>query len=71
MGVVRLISQYGNIFEGMISADGKMNGFCICYNGYLDLIEVGWYQNNIVHGNWISFNASQMFVKELESGWYQ
>ena len=63
-----MINKFGNIFEGTLSADGKMNGFCVLFLGYTQSIKVGWYQNNIPNGNFISLNPKDMQV--TESGWY-
>jgi len=68
-GIVRMVNPYGNIFEGTITPSGKVNGFCITYIGSKDHIDAGWYQNNSIHGNWMSFNGKDMSVRE--SGWYE
>jgi len=45
-GFVRLANKYGNIFEACISKDGRMNGFCVLYLGFVNEIHVGWYKKN-------------------------
>jgi len=47
-----------------------MNGFCVCYNGYVEIIDVGWYKNNLMHGNWMSFDPKNN-MKIRKSGWYR
>jgi len=67
-GVVRLVNQSGNIIEGTVKPDGKMNGFCITFDTLQNLIHVGWYINNKRNGNWMQLKAWDMTVSE--SGWY-
>ena len=32
-GLVRMVNQFGNVYEGVVTPDGKLNGFGIVYNG--------------------------------------
>ena len=41
-----MINQFGNIFEGIIDPKGKLNGFCVCYIGIKNIINVGYYKND-------------------------
>ena len=52
-GFARCINQFGNIYEGTISPQFKMNGWVISFLGRSGRIEMGWYKNNLIHGNWI------------------
>ena len=52
-GFVRMINQFGNVCEGTVTPDGKMNGFCILYVGAADEIHVGWHRHDRRHGNWM------------------
>ena len=45
-----------------------MNGFCIGFSGKYNEIEMGWYQNDVVHGNWMKIKGDDMSV--IESGYY-
>ena len=63
--------MYGNIFEGTVTPDGKMNGFCISFIGGCDCIDVGWYRDNKMNGNWMSFKAFKNDIVFKESGWYE
>ena len=63
-----MINQFGNIFEGSITDDGKINGFCVTYLGVMQQIEVGWYKNSRKHGNWMCIDTKDMSVNE--EGWY-
>jgi len=68
-GFVRIVNRFGNIFEGMISEDGKMNGFCVTYLGIIKTIELGWFKGNRKHGNWMAINTNDMSIKK--SGWFK
>ena len=46
-----------------------MNGFCIVYIGFTNEIQVGWYNNNIIHGNYMTLDAEDMSIRQ--SGWYE
>ena len=37
--------------------------------GEHDSIYMGWYKNNMKHGNWMSINAHTMHIRI--SGWYE
>ena len=67
---MRLVNQFGNIYEGSIDKSGRINGFGICYLGTKNLIDFGWYENSIVHGNWMRLNGEDLTIMN-ESGWYQ
>ena len=59
-GFVRCINQSGNIYEGYITSDLKINGWCISYNGQSNEILIGWYKNNERNGNWMKLNGSNL-----------
>ena len=69
-GFIRTINMYGNIFEGAFTPDGKMNGFCICFIGGSNIIDIGWYKDNKMNGNCMSFKAFKHDLEFKESGWY-
>jgi len=46
-----------------------MHGFSIGFSGKYNEIDIGWYQNDRVHGNWMKVNASNFEV--ICSGWYK
>ena len=59
-----MINIFGNIFEGVITSDGKINGFCICFLGKWNTIDVGWFKNDKPHGNWMRIECTDFEVKE-------
>ena len=61
-GFVRLINQLGNVYEGTITPDCRINGFCISYIARTGMIEIGWYKNNIKHGNWMQIDGDDMMI---------
>ena len=63
-----MTNRFGNIFDATIT-HGKMNGFCILYIGSINEIHVGWYKNNMAHGNYMSLSGTDLRI--LESGWYE
>ena len=63
-----MIDDYGNIYEGTFLANGKANGFCIGYSGKYNEIEMGWYVDDRLYGNWMKLNAADMSI--ICSGWY-
>jgi len=63
-GFVRMINMYGNIFEGEMTQDAKLNGFCICFLGSFNTIDIGWYKDNRPNGNWLRLNTENLEVKE-------
>ena len=63
-GFVRIINSYGNIFEGTITPDGKRNGFCLAYIGYTIEIEIGWYENDLINGNYMKVNGNSFAIIE-------
>ena len=63
-----MVNQYGNIYEGIYSPDWKVNGWCISYIGYFNIIQIGWYKDNLRNGNWMSLWGNNLSV--IESGWY-
>ena len=63
-----MINWFGNLFEGVITPDCKLNGFCIVYNGYMRSIDVGGYSDNVQSGNCVSFNSTDLSIKK--AGWY-
>jgi len=69
-GFVRCINQEGTIYEGNLTPDFKMNGFCITFNGHSKTISIGWYINNCRHGNWMSCTGDEPMAI-IECGWYQ
>ena len=42
-GFIRIVNQYGSLYEGEFTSDVKMDGFCISFIGYTNTISVGWY----------------------------
>ena len=66
-----MINQFGNVFEGEVNKDGKLDGFCVTYITRQKLIEIGWYKTNVINGNWVQLDATGKDLKVLESGWYQ
>ena len=68
-GFVRTVDDYGNIFEGNFTSDGRMNGWCIGFSGKFNEIEMGWYKNDKVVGNWMKLNADDLQV--VCSGWFE
>jgi len=46
-----------------------MNGWYISFLGHNNNIHLGWYKNNIIHGNWMCLNGLDMSV--ISSGWYE
>ena len=54
--------------EGNFTPDFKKNGFCICYNqekGHV--IQVGWYRNDLLEGNFMKINGKDMTI--IKSGY--
>jgi len=47
----------------------ELDGWSIVFLGYSSEIWVGWYQNNIRVGNWMSLKGDDFAI--LESGWYE
>ena len=45
-----------------------MNGWCISFIGKTNEILIGWYENNLINGNFMALNADNMSV--IEGGWY-
>ena len=69
-----MINQFGNIFEGTIPQNGKINGFCVFFIGNLvlednSIIHVGWFKDNQKHGNCMKLRARDLEI--LQSGWYE
>ena len=64
-----MINSFGNIYEGTFNENCKIYGFCVSFLGSTNEIEVGWYNNNRIHGNYMKINASDMST--IESGWYR
>ena len=46
-----------------------MNGFCVVYIGSKNMIHLGFYNNDLRNGNWMSMNGTNYDV--IESGWYK
>ena len=67
-GFVRMVNQFGNIYEGTLTPDGKLNGFCVSFIGSDMLIEVGWYWNNVMVGNRMQVDGSDLSV--IGEGYY-
>ena len=63
-----MINSFGNVFEGVVTPDGRMNGFCVTYLGRLNMINAGWHQSNAMKGNWMSMNADDLSIRK--SGYY-
>jgi len=68
-GFARVIYDDGTICEGNFTFDGKREGWCISFQGHKKSISIGWYNNDIRHGNFIEFNAEDMKMKAC--GWYE
>jgi len=49
---------------GKIDPQGHLNGFCIIFNMFFNLIDVGWYKDNMKHGNWMQVQVWDMEVKQ-------
>lgn len=64
-GIGRMIYEYGDIGEGSVTLNGLMNGWNILY--YDDIVEMGWYKNNELHGNAFRLNDD---LTVDEEGWY-
>jgi len=67
-GFVRLVDEYGNIYEGNFTPDGRMNGFCVVFSGGFERVEIGWYKDDREHGNCMTVDAYDRTIKS--SGWY-
>jgi len=63
------VNYFGNIYEGNFTPNFKMNGFCVSFIGNANEIRIGWYKDNISHGNCMIINAQDLSLKE--SGWYE
>ena len=68
-GFIRCVNEQGDIYEGNFNKDFERDGFCVSYLGNEKAIQVGWYRNNLRHGNWMLVNGQDMSV--TESGWFQ
>jgi len=67
-GFIRMINQYGNVFEGYFTPDCKMYDFCVSYLPSFNCIDAGWYDPGGMTGNWMTINADAMTIKK--EGWY-
>ena len=48
-GIVRVISEIGDLFEGYWTEDGHINGWNSQYQN--KMITLGWFKNSVPHGN--------------------
>ena len=65
---VRMISDYGNIYEGSFLANCRMHGFVISYLGMTNEIKIGWYITDIIHGYYMILDGNTLKVKWR--GWF-
>ena len=59
-GFIRMVNQFGNIFEGTMTPKGRIHGFCVTFIGYNNTIYAGWYWDGKSYGNWMSIDAEDM-----------
>ena len=65
-----MLNQKGHIYLGQMKPNGKISGFCITFIGHTKIIDVGWYKNSLMWGNWMSLYADDL-TKPIISGWYE
>ena len=58
-----MINQFGNVYEGCVTPDGKLNGFGIVYNGHKRKVDFGFYKNNKWNGDLMSVELDDMSVR--------
>ena len=68
-GMIQLVQENGDFCEGFFTPDCQKNGFCITFKGRTNEIDLGWYKNDIIHGNHMTVNATSMYIKKR--GWYE
>ena len=68
-GMVQLYKEDGDCCEGSLTPDCKKNGFCVTFKGKQKQIDIGWYSQDVVHGNHMTVDASDMTV--ISQGWYE
>ena len=59
-----MINRFGNIFEGIMTPDGKLNGFCVSFFGNSGHICAGFYKNDKIFGNFMQITAKTLGVHE-------
>ena len=70
-GFIRVINDNGSITEGIHKEDGKRNGWCITFVGFKNIINWGWYKDNLKNGNFWQFNLKTMEYNHFITGYYE
>jgi len=52
----------------MITPNVQLNGFCVTTTGHSNSIAIGWYKNDMIHGNWMLISGECDRI--VSSGWY-
>ena len=56
-GFIQLIDENGHIYQGNFTPECKRHGFCVTYSGKNMEIEIGWYRNDKIFGNYVKLDA--------------
>ena len=69
-GIVRAITELGNVYEGNMTPDGMHRGWGVEYLASIPFIKVGW-RDDHCQGNFIWLNSKSNAISAMQTGWYE